>query len=235
LVRDNLIKYFIIILNTLIRMIVIIIINAVGCDTESTQMSFITNSVFICIFFNTGFLLMLCNANLTEQSYLFGAFFKGNISDFNQNWFTSMGDTIVGSMKFNVWFPIVMEIINWSMRYGFRTLDRVKAPEGFTTSTNSIQQYINIFSGPTYYMHYKYSSVMNIVFITMMFGPGLPLLFPIAAAALAVLFCLEKFMLYYIYKQPPAYDEKLNNSVLANLQLAPLFLLGFGYWMLTNE
>ena len=49
-------------------------------------------------------------------------------------------------------------------------------------------------------MHYKYSSVMNIVFITMMFGAGLPLLFPIAAASLTVLFCLEKFMLYYIYK-----------------------------------
>lgn len=30
------------------------------------------------------------------------------------------------------------------------------------------------------------------------------------------------------------YDERLNNSVLANLDKAPLFLLGFGYWMLTN-
>jgi hypothetical protein len=83
-------------------------------------------------------------------------------------------------------------------------------------------------------MHYKYSSIMNIVFITMMFGPGLPILFPIAAASLAVFFCLEKYMLYYVFKQPPAYDEKLNNSVLTNLQLAPFFLLGFGYWMLTN-
>jgi hypothetical protein len=84
-------------------------------------------------------------------------------------------------------------------------------------------------------MHYKYSSIMNIVFMTMMFGPGLPILFPIAAASLSVLFVLEKFMLYYVFKQPPAYDEKLNNSVLTNLQIAPFFLLGFGYWMLTNE
>ena len=84
-------------------------------------------------------------------------------------------------------------------------------------------------------MHYKYSSVMNIVFITMMFGAGLPLLFPIAAASLSVLFCLEKFMLYYIYKQPPVYDERLNNSVLSNLVFTPFFLLGFGYWMLTNQ
>jgi hypothetical protein len=75
---------------------------------------------------------------------------------------------------------------------------------------------------------------MNIIFITMMFGTGLPILFPIAAASLSVLFCLEKYMIYYVYKQPPAYDEKLNNSVLANLAFAPLFLLGFGYWMLSN-
>lgn len=76
---------------------------------------------------------------------------------------------------------------------------------------------------------------MNIVFITMMFGAGLPILFPIAAASLTTLFCLEKFMLYYVYKQPPAYDEKLNNSVIANIAYAPLFLLGFGYWMLSNK
>ena len=66
LVMDNMIKYFIIILNTVIRMVVIIIINKVGCSTESTQMKYITDCVFICIFFNTGFLLMLCNSNLTE-------------------------------------------------------------------------------------------------------------------------------------------------------------------------
>lgn len=129
LVMDNMIKYFIIILNTVIRMVVIIIINKVGCSTESTQMKYITDCVFICIFFNTGFLLMLCNSNLTEQSYLWGALFKGNDSDFNQNWFTSMGDTIVGSMKFNVWFPVVMEIMNWGMRAAFRYKDYYSAEE----------------------------------------------------------------------------------------------------------
>ena len=69
----------------------------------------------------------------------------------------------------------------------------------------------------------------------MMFGCGLPILFPVAAASLSVLFCLEKYMLYYVYKSPPAYDEKLNNSFLQNLALAPLFFLGFSYWMLTNK
>lgn len=94
---------------------------------------------------------------------------------------------------------------------------------------------MNKFSGPLYYMHYKYSAVMNITFITLMFGPGIPILFPLAAVALAVRYLLENYMLYYVYKEPPAYDEKLNNSVLANMAWGPVFFLGFGYWMLSNH
>lgn len=63
----------------------------------------------------------------------------------------------------------------------------------------------------------------------------MPLLFPVAAASLGTLFMLEKFMLYYVYQAPPAYDEKLNNSVLNVMAFAPLFLLSFGYWILTNH
>lgn len=83
-------------------------------------------------------------------------------------------------------------------------------------------------------MHYKYSAIMNIVFITMMFGAGLPLLFPLASFSLLLMYMLEKYEIYYVFQQPPAYDEKLNNAVLANLDKAPIFLLSFGYWFLTN-
>jgi hypothetical protein len=63
---DQFLANLIIAVNVVIRMAVIEIINAVGCQTESDQMRYITDSVFICIFFNTGFLVMLCNANLGE-------------------------------------------------------------------------------------------------------------------------------------------------------------------------
>jgi len=68
----------------------------------------------------------------------------------------------------------------------------------------------------------------------MMFGTGMPILFPVAASSLLVLYCLENYMLYYIYKAPPAYDEVLNNMVLQKLAWAPFMLMIFGYWTLTN-
>lgn len=196
-------------------------------------MMYITRSVFICIFFNTGFLVMLCNANLLEQSSMLSAF-NGNDTDFNRNWFTSQGDTIVKSMVFNIWFPIAMEFGNYCQRSTFRFMDWCSTEQGKKTAKTNIQQYINLHSGSKYLLHYRYSTILNVVFITMMFGAGMPILFPIAAMSLTCFFCLEKFMLYYVFQQPPAYDEKLNNSVLRILDKGPVFLLAFGYWLLTN-
>jgi hypothetical protein len=105
-------------------------------------MRYTTDAVFICQFFNTGFLLMLCNANLTEQSSLL-SMFDGTDSDFNQSWFSSIGDTIVGSMKFNIYFPIAMEFMWFGMRTAFRLKDKVGAGES-GTNCKTIQQYVNI-------------------------------------------------------------------------------------------
>ena len=84
-------------------------------------------------------------------------------------------------------------------------------------------------------MHYKYSAMLNITFITMMFGAGMPILFPIASFSFFSLYIVENYMLYYVYKEPPAYDEKLNVEVLRKLAFGPLFLVAFGYWMLSNK
>jgi len=83
-------------------------------------------------------------------------------------------------------------------------------------------------------MQFKYSAIMTIVYITFMFGAGMPILFPMAAAAFFVLYLLETTSLHYIHQTPPAYDVELNDACLGKLQFAPLLILSFGYWMTTN-
>ena len=94
---------------------------------------------------------------------------------------------------------------------------------------------MEIYMGPVYYMHYKYSTVLNICFVTMMYGFGLPILFPVAVVGFTILYFLEKSMLYYSYRMPPMYDERLSESVLRKLQFAPIFYLAFGYWMVNSH
>lgn len=138
-------------------------------------------------------------------------------------------------MIFGSFFPIINEFIMGGARMLFRLLDRCSSKNGHTTKKTTIQQYINMMSGPQFFMHYKYSTVLNTIFITMTFGTGIPSLFFVASVTIINLYLLEVFLLHYIYKSPPAYDEKLNNSALRILSFAPLFLLAFGYWMLSNK
>lgn len=84
-------------------------------------------------------------------------------------------------------------------------------------------------------MHFKYAALLNIIFVTMTYGFAIPILFPIAAAAIAVLYFVEKTMLFYAYRMPPMYDERLSQSVLNMLNYAPIFLTGFGFWMASNK
>jgi hypothetical protein len=200
-------------------------------------MIYITNMVFICQFFNTGILPMLCTANLEDQipARIVNALgMKGDNTDFNQNWYTNIGDTIASAMMFNIYFPVCMEICWLSYRWTFRLLDMRGTTQENPSNSVTIQQYINKWAGPQFFIHYKYSAILNITFITMCFGISMPILFPVAAASLFVLYCLEVFMLFYVYKRPPAYDVALNNHVLLKLAWAPFYMLAFAFWQLSS-
>lgn len=114
-------------MNTVIRYVVIAAINAIGCDDESNRMQHITNIIFICQFFNTGILLLLCNANGEGQGIMAKVFTKGYDTDFNQNWFQTFGDTIIGAMVFNIWYPFVGEILWATIRQAKRWVDKSKS------------------------------------------------------------------------------------------------------------
>jgi hypothetical protein len=138
-------------------------------------------------------------------------------------------------MIFGIWYPFVGEAMWGGIRVLKRCVDKFKSEENNETACITQQLYLNTYAGPDFYMHYKYSAMLNTSFVTMMYGGGLPVLFPIAAAQFTVFYMIENYKFYYVYKQPPAYDEKLNTYALKMLQKAPLLLLGFSYWMYSNK
>jgi len=54
----------------------------------------------------------------------------------------------------------------------------------FQTKKTSRAPFKAVYSGSDYIIHFKYSGILNIVYIAFMYGLGLPLLFPIAAASI---------------------------------------------------
>ena len=84
-------------------------------------------------------------------------------------------------------------------------------------------------------MHFKYSAVLNVVYVTMMYGLGLPILFPYAVLAIFILWFTEKLMFFYTYRLPPAYDASLGKHVIEKMRYAPLIMMLFGYWFFSSN
>lgn len=76
--------------------------------------------------------------------------------------------------------------------------------------------------------------IFNIVFVTMLYGMGVPSLFPIAVLGLVIFWMLERYCVAYTYQIPPRLDDRLSKNSIDLLLLAPLFYITNGFWMLTN-
>jgi hypothetical protein len=74
----------------------------------------------------------------------------------------------------------------------YRFIDAGYTFKAANTKKKVIIDYVDLYSGPEYVIHYKYSFIMNVVFMTFMFGAGLPILFPIAVCSLSVLYVMER-------------------------------------------
>jgi len=84
-------------------------------------------------------------------------------------------------------------------------------------------------------MHVKESGLLLIVFVSCMYGVGMPLLFPVAAFNFFNQYTCERIVAAYFSKLPPSLDDKLTNNLIAKMKWAPLIMLFNGYWMLSNQ
>ena len=105
----------------------------------------------------------------------------------------------------------------------------------YRTKQSQIYSYIDLYVGSEHQIHFKYSHILDVTFVTMMYGLGMPILFPIAAVSYLVFWAVERYQVAYTYPLPPALDDKLTENALNMLSLSPFLLLANGYWMLSNR
>ena len=68
---------------------------------------------------------------------------------------------------------------------------------------------ISIHTGPEFIMHYKLAGLLNVTYVTMLYGFGLPLLFPIALLSFFIFWAVERYMLAFFLVG--AYQEILGD------------------------
>ncbi len=180
--------------------------------------------------------MLLVQANVGEYDIPYvKSVLDGPFTDFLPLWYVGVGYKIVQTMIVNAIFPFIEFGIAYTKLWVFRRLDDGFAKDSYMTKKTNMQTYIDIYSGPEYLIHFKYSGILNVTFVTMMYGIGQPVLFPIALVSYFILFSIERVLIAYFYQQPPTFDEKMTKNALGIMRWAVLFYLFFGYWQLSSQ
>lgn len=231
----NLVTFVVVGVNIAIRTINIMLIKCIGYDNETEQTSMVMQSVFWAQFFNTAILLLLSNANL-EYSVLAPVPLRLQYPDLTKDWFLDISPQLCKTMFIMAIWPYIELGLFGGIRILNKCLDTSCCTATGTTKAATQFRYVSIWAGPEYLLHFKYSSILTQVFVAFMYGPLLPVLIPQCAFGLFNLYIVEKWSLYYYYRKPPMYDDKLNKEALQLLQtMPPIFLFSFGYWAVGNS
>jgi hypothetical protein len=222
------------VINLVVKIVAVYLISLIRIDTESLQASFITILVFLSYYFNTGWLIILADANMKGQGYYLERLFTGRLSDFSMDWYRKEGHILTQTMLINAFVPAITDLSLMAVRALMRYKDKKFSKNGLTSCT-SRQQYIELYSGPEFLMHVRYSYLMNTIFVTMMFGTTLPILFPIAFLSIFLVTLFENFMLFYVYRLPISYDGTLHKTVLRYMKYASLVSFAFNFWQISNQ
>lgn len=76
---------------------------------------------------------------------------------------------------------------------------------------------------------------MNTVLVCMIYGFGMPILFPLTWCFLILTYIFHKIYLVKFYRPPPMYDNTLNSYFIYYVKYGGLFCTGIAYWFITNR
>ena len=129
-------------------------------------------------FFNKCLLIIMASADFEFSS----SAFNGQYSDFNNEWYQHNGNIIIFALLTQVWIPILNYFFYVFYIYVFQAYDQqTLRPKQLPNKTRSetVSQYFELYAGPDYEIHFKYAEIENITCLCCVFGPGIPMLFPI--------------------------------------------------------
>lgn len=194
-----------------------------------------TRNMMLISFINTGLVILIINFDFTLPDWLsWFPIFNGNYTKFSVGWYKTVGATLAVTMLFFIVTPHISNCMFQALGGFNRCCDRGCRCDSKRTRKLTQTEYENINMGNEFLMEFRYSNILTVVIITMMYSPGLPLLYPIACAFFMVTYYVDKCMLLKMYRKPVLFDNTLALSILFWFNMAMVLHSLMGIFMLSN-
>jgi len=171
----------------------------VGLKTVSQLNAEIMRFLLVGQFLNTGILILIVNANLgehlDENGWLYIVFSRGKYYDYSPEWYADVGKKLIVTMMVQALLPIINVIKTLGWHWWKVFWDTGGKMSHHYTRQSTAEGYKNVYKGSEYLTYIKFSNVLNLVYIAMTYGIGIPVLFPVATIALFINWGCERLLL----------------------------------------
>jgi hypothetical protein len=108
-------------------------------------------------------------------------------------------------MMLNIFTPHIGQLFVWAWALFRRWLDKRKFEiNKYFRFTK--KEYFEYYVGPHFDMDIRYSQLLTTIFITILFSPGLPILYVFLFLYVLITYWVDKILTFRYYKKPPQYD-----------------------------
>jgi len=238
-----LISFSIIIYNGLFYTLVVPMVKLVGFHKKSDENWLSCFMIFLCLVVDMILLPIFIGMNLVEVSdnKISKSIFTGKHTDFEGDWYKDIGQQIMITMTIFAFQPVIDFLVEYLLLRLFRVYyrnavhSRHRSEQSKMNIQNDFLVFLDLHAGPEYAFYYKCANTNLVVFICLIFGGCMPLLYFIGMFAIAMSYFMDRLALTYFYRLPPKFSEKLNIDSLKLMSLAPLFGLMILVWQYTNR
>lgn len=197
-------------------------------SSESAKASSIVLKTFSAQFLNTAVIVLVVNASLNLKHVpVLKGIMKGKFSDFEREWYPTVGVGITTSMLLNAIIPQLTLLLQIGV---FSPILR-----RWKRRTVRTQEQMNaLYAGPTFDISVRYPLILNSLFVTMLFFGGAPILLFIASLAAALTYWADKLSIIHLYGVKTTYDDELGEFVIGFIPWTLALHLAFSMWMYGN-
>lgn len=138
-------------------------------ETKTEEVISNTIKMFVTQLVNSAILLLIVNSNIGFIPSWF-PFFGGDYNDFANTWYLDVGATILFMMLLSIFTPhfanFCFHLLNWAKR----CYDRGCRNDPRRTRKVFQVDYETLYMGPVYLLEYRYSNMLTMIFIALIFG-----------------------------------------------------------------
>ena len=178
-----------------------------GHHTITKQITEAFSKMWVLQYFNTAILLILINNRLSDNGLIrkvllttgsSDLFFNGKYADFTTEWYGVVGVTIFTTAFINGLTPLGA-FGQWVGKYAQQCLDRRCSSDRKKTSKILQSEYEDVYTGKVIEYDNRYSQIIAMIWVIMMFGVAIPVLSLAGALLCFVTYWTDKTLYLKFY------------------------------------